>query len=66
MVEIVSHGVVSVETLVVNVDNPSTVGCRPYQRVEVKVTSIDGTTIILCLYARENGQVAFSHTERTQ
>jgi hypothetical protein len=66
MVEITSHGVVSVETLVVNVANPATVGCRPYQRVEIRVNNVDGSVLTLNLYTQENTNMAFSHTERTQ
>jgi len=66
MVEITAHGVVSVETKVTNVDNPSTVGCRPYQRVEVVVKDSNGTVFTLSLYTKEHGNMMFSHSEVTQ
>jgi hypothetical protein len=66
MVEITAHGVVSVLTKVINVNNPSTVGCRPYKRVEVVVKDSNGTVFTLALYAKEPGDMMFSHLEVTQ
>ena len=66
MVEITSHGVVSVETKVTNILTPATVGCRPYQRVELLIQDSDGIVMTISLYTRDGCNMAFSHTERTQ
>ena len=66
MVEITAHGVVSIETKVINVCNPATVGCRPYKRVEVVVKDSNGTVLTLALYAKEPGEMMFIHSEVTQ